>query len=49
MVTCFALGCRYCPIVTTSTSFARRSRIVSTTSSFVSPRPTMMPLFVMTG
>jgi hypothetical protein len=24
-------------------------RVVSTTSSFVSPRPTMIPLFVITG
>ena len=44
-----ALGWRYWPIVTTSTPCARRSRIVSTTSSFVSPSPTMMPLFVSTG
>ena len=36
-------------MVTTSTPFARRSRIVSTTSSFVSPRPTMIPDFVSTG
>ena len=42
-------GCRYWPIVTTSTPCARRSRIVSTTSSFVSPRPTMIPDFVSTG
>ncbi len=30
-------------MVTTSTPLARRSRSVSTTSSFVSPRPTMIP------
>ena len=40
---CCGLGCRYWPIVTTSTPCARRSRSVCTTSSFVSPRPTMMP------
>ena len=42
-------GWRYWPIVTTSTPWARRSRSVSTTSSFVSPRPTMIPDFVSTG
>ena len=41
-------GCRYWPIVTTSTPCARRSRIVSTTSSFVSPSPTMIPDLVST-
>ena len=49
ILACFALGCRYCPIVTTSTPCSRRSRSVSTTSSFVSPRPTMIPDFVSTG
>jgi hypothetical protein len=48
IVACFGLGWRYWPIVTTSTPCARRSRIVSTTSSFVSPSPTMMPDFVST-
>ena len=42
-------GWRYCPIVTTSTPCARRSAIVSTTSSFVSPSPTMIPDFVRTA
>ena len=42
-------GCRYWPIVTTSTPCARSSRIVSTISSFDSPRPAMMPVFVSTG
>ena len=46
---CLAEGWRYWPIVTTSTSWSRRSRKVSTTSSFVSPRPTMIPDFVRTG
>jgi len=36
-------------IVSTSTSCSRRSLIVSTTSSFVSPRPTMIPDFVSTS
>src|SRR5205814_3313376 len=49
ILACFALGWRYCPIVTTSTPCSRRSRSVSTTSSFVSPRPTMIPDLVSTG
>ena len=49
MATCLRDGCRYWPIVTTSTPWARSSRIVSTISSFDSPSPAMMPVFVSTG
>src|SRR5207244_2360724 len=49
ILACLAFGCRCWPIVTTSTPFSRRSRIVSTISSLVSPRPTMIPDFVRTG
>ena len=40
------LGCKYWPIVITSTWLSRRSCIVCTTSSFTSPKPSIMPLLV---
>src|SRR5258708_7891595 len=44
IVACFELGCRYWPMVATSTPVARRARIVSTPSPFVSPPPTCVRL-----
>ena len=43
-----ARGCKYCPIVKTETPACKTSSINSSTSSSVSPSPTMIPVLATT-